>query len=215
MRPGARMDLAALGRGYRTIFSNPNAAICFAAVLVEGTCVMGAFPYVAAFLHELGQESLAIAGLVIAGFAVGGLLYTLSVARLLPRLGVGGMMIGGGALVGLQLAVIGFGPPWQAQFGAFVLMGMGFYMLHGCIQVFASELSETARGTAMSLHSFFFFIGQTTGPLAYGLGLSHLGKIPTLLIAGGTMLALGLVLAAVLRPRPPADAVAGETAGPA
>ncbi|MBI5129791.1 MAG: MFS transporter [Rhodopseudomonas palustris] len=215
LRPGAPMDLAALRRGYRTIFSNPNALICFAAVLVEGTCVMGAFPYVAAFLHELGQESLAIAGLVIAGFAVGGLLYTLTVARLLPRLGVNGMMIGGGALVGLQLAIIAFGPPWQAQAACFIAMGMGFYMLHGCIQVFASELTETARGTAMSLHSFFFFIGQTTGPIAYGFGLAHAGKVPTLLVAGVTMLALGLVLAAVLRPRPPADAAVVEASRPA
>jgi MFS family permease len=168
---------------------------------------MGAFPFVAAFLHELGQESLAVAGLVIAGFAVGGLVYTLTVARLLPRLGVGGMMIGGGALVGLQLAIIAFGPPWQAQALAFVAMGMGFYMLHGCVQVFASELSETARGTAMSLHSFFFFLGQTTGPIAYGFGLAHAGKVPTMLIAAITMLALGLILAVVLRPRPPTDAV--------
>lgn len=210
---GTPMDFAALRRSYRTIFSNPNAAICFAAVLIEGTCVMGTFPYVAAFLHELGQESLAVAGLVIAGFAVGGLLYTLTVGSLLPRLGVNGMMIVGGALVGLQLAIVGFGPPWQAQALAFIAMGMGFYMLHGCIQVFASELTETARGTAMSLHSFFFFIGQTTGPIAYGFGLSHLGKVPTLLIGGATMLALGLVLARILRARPPADAIVPGSAG--
>jgi hypothetical protein len=30
-------------------------------------------------------------------------------------------------------------------------------MMHGCLQVFASELSVEARATAMSLHSFFFF----------------------------------------------------------
>jgi MFS transporter, DHA1 family, inner membrane transport protein len=209
--PGGPMDFAGLRRSYRTIFGNPNAAICFTAVLVEGTCVMGTFPYVAAFLHELGQESLAIAGLVIAGFAVGGLIYTLTVGRLLPRLGVNGMMIAGGALVGLQLAIIAFGPSWQAQAACFVAMGMGFYMLHGCIQVFASELTETARGTAMSLHSFFFFIGQTTGPIAYGFGLSHAGKVPTMLMAAVTMLTLGLVLARILRARPPADAIGVAT----
>ena len=210
IKAGAPMDFAGLRRSYRLSFSNPNAAICFTAVLIEGTCVMGTFPFVAAFLHELGQESLAIAGLVIAGFAVGGLLYTLTVARLLPRLGVNGMMIAGGALVGLQLAIIAFGPPWQAQAVAFVAMGMGFYMLHGCIQVFASELTENARGTAMSLHSFFFFMGQTTGPIAYGFGLGHLGKVPTLLMAGARMVALGFLLARILRARPPADGPVGE-----
>lgn len=203
----AEMDLPALRRGYRTIFSNPNAAICFTAVLIEGTCVMGVFPYVAAFLHEQGEQSLAIAGLVIAGFAIGGLIYTLTVSQLLPRLRTTGMMIGGGLLVALQLAAIMLGPHWQAQMFAFVLMGMGFYMLHGCIQVFASELTETARGTAMSLHSFFFFIGQTTGPIAYGFGLSHLGKTATLTLTALTMATLGIVLARILKPRPPADAM--------
>ena len=47
------------------------------AVFVEGCCVLGLFPFIAAFLFELGETSLSIAGLVIAGFAVGGLFYTL------------------------------------------------------------------------------------------------------------------------------------------
>ena len=53
------------------------------------------------------------------------------------------------------------------QFVAFVVMGIGFYSLHGCIQVEASELSATARGTAMSLHSLFFFLGHAAGPVLY------------------------------------------------
>ncbi len=62
-------------------------------------------------------------------------------------------------------------------------MGWGFYMIHGCLQVFASELSAEARATALSLHSFFFFMGQTVGPIAYGFGIQHAGKMPTLLTA--------------------------------
>ena len=67
------------------------------------------------FLFELGETRLSIAGIVIAGFAVGGLFYTLSVSRLLPRLGVNGMMVSGAVLVASQLAVIAFGPRWQLQ----------------------------------------------------------------------------------------------------
>jgi predicted MFS family arabinose efflux permease len=205
-RKPAQVNLSVLRQGYRTIFANPNAGLCFAAVFVEGCCVLGLFPYVAAFLAELGQGSLAIAGLVIAGFAVGGLFYTMSVARFLPRLGVTGMMIGGAALVGSQLALVAIGPPWQAQLFNFILMGWGFYMLHGCLQVFSSELSESARATALSLHSFFFFMGQTIGPIAYGLGISTLGKVPTLLAAAAMMMTLGLACARFLRQTKPADA---------
>jgi predicted MFS family arabinose efflux permease len=200
-----RTNLTALRHGYRTIFTNPN-AICFAAVFIEGCCVLGLFPYLAAFLFELGETSLSIAGIVIAGFAVGGLFYTLSVSRFLPRLGVNGMMIAGASLVGLQLAVIAFGPGWKFQFLSLVFMGWGFYMIHGCMQVFASELSVEARATALSLHSFFFFMGQTVGPIAYGFGIQNLGKMPTLLAGAVVMVALGIACTRLLRPRRPADA---------
>src|SRR5256885_783947 len=59
-----------------------------------------------------------------------------------------------------------------------------------------------------SLHSFFFFMGQTIGPVAYGLGLGHAGKVPTLLSAAVVMIALGFVCARLLRQRAPADAAA-------
>jgi predicted MFS family arabinose efflux permease len=201
-----KTDLKTLRQGYRTIFANPNTRFCYSAVFVEGCCVFGLFPFIAAFLFDLGEKSLSIAGIVIAGFAVGGLLYTFTVSRMLPRLGVKGMMIAGGSLVALQLGALAFGPGWKLQFASMLLMGWGFYMIHGCLQVFASELSIGARATAMSLHSFFFFMGQTVGPLAYGFGLHHGGKVPTLLASAAIMVVLGLVCARLLRQRAPSDA---------
>ena len=44
------------------------------------------------------------------------------------------------------------------------MFGFGFYLLHGCIQVHVTDLSQTARGAATSLHSTFFFSGQAVGP---------------------------------------------------
>jgi predicted MFS family arabinose efflux permease len=202
-----KTNLSMLKHGYRTIFSNPNAAICYSAVFIEGCCVLGLFPYIAQFLVDLGQPSLSIAGLVIGGFAIGGLVYTLTVSRFLPRLGVKGMMISGATLVGLQLAAVGFGAAWKIQFVNLLFMGWGFYMIHGCLQVFASELSVEARATAMSLHSFFFFMGQTIGPIGYGLGLHHIGKLATLLSAAAVIITLGFVCARLLRQRKPADAI--------
>jgi predicted MFS family arabinose efflux permease len=200
-----RTNLSALRHGYRTIFSNPN-ALCYGAVFIEGCCVLGLFPYLASFLFELGETSLSIAGIVIAGFAVGGLFYTLTVSRFLPRLGVKGMMIAGASLVGLQLAVIAFGPSWKIQAISLLFMGWGFYMIHGCLQVFASELSVEARATALSLHSFFFFMGQTVGPIAYGFGIQKVGKISTLLTSAVIIVALGFACARFLRQTRPADA---------
>jgi predicted MFS family arabinose efflux permease len=199
-------SFGALRHGYRTIFANPNSRICYSAVFIEGCCVLGLFPFIASFLFDLGETSLSIAGIVIAGFAIGGLFYTMTVSRFLPRLGVRGMMISGATLVGLQLIATAFGPTWKLQFLCLLMMGWGFYMIHGCLQVFASELSTEARATALSLHSFFFFMGQTAGPIAYGFGLQHGGKLATLLTAAACMFVLGLVCARWLRQRAPADA---------
>jgi len=202
-----KTSLSTLRHGYRTIFANPN-ALCYAAVFIEGCCVLGLFPYIASFLFELGETRLSIAGIVIAGFAVGGLLYTMTVSRFLPRLGVNGMMITGASLVGLQLAAIAFGPGWQIQTISLLIMGWGFYMIHGCLQVFASELSVEARATALSLHSFFFFMGQTVGPIAYGFGIENFGKVATLLTSAAIIILLGFACARLLRQRRPADAPA-------
>ncbi|MHC1943834.1 MFS transporter [Bradyrhizobium sp. UFLA06-06] len=203
-----RTSLKALRHGYRTIFTNPNARICYSAVFVEGCCVLGLFPFIASFLFELGETSLSIAGIVIAGFAIGGLLYTLTVSRLLPWMGVRGMMVVGATLVAIQLVGVAFGPHWKLQMAGLLVMGLGFYMIHGCLQVFASELSVEARATALSLHSFFFFMGQTVGPIAYGFGLQHAGKTATLVSAAAVMVVLGFICARFLKQTRPADAAA-------
>ena len=123
-----RTNLSALKHGYRTILGNPNARICYSAVFIEGCCVLGLFPFIASFLFDLGETSLSIAGIVIAGFAVGGLFYTLTVSRFLPRLGVKGMMITGATLVGLQLVAVAFGPRWEIQAAEPAVHGLG--LLH-------------------------------------------------------------------------------------
>src|SRR5439155_27074525 len=146
--------LTAMLQRFITIFTTPTARICYAAVFIVRCCVLGLFPFVASFLFDLDETSLSIAGIVIAGFAVSGLFYTMTVSRFLPSLGVKGMMICGASLVGLQLAAVAFGPSWKIQAVSLLVMGWGFYMIHGCLQVFASELSVEARATALALHSF-------------------------------------------------------------
>jgi predicted MFS family arabinose efflux permease len=177
-------------------------------VFVEGCCILGLFPYISSFLFDRGVTSLSIAGLVIACFAVGGLFYTATVSRMLARLGINGMMIYGGIVIAIQLAATAFSPNWQIQALSLLLMGWGFYMLHGSLQIFSTELSQEARASAMSLHAFCFFMGQSVGPIAYGFGLAHAGKMPTLLISAAIVFALGFAAAKLLRPMKPTDAKA-------
>jgi len=51
-------------------------------------------------------------------------------------------------------------------------------------------------------------MGQTVGPIAYGLGIGHIGKLPTLLTAAAIFAVLGIACARLLRQAPPADVAA-------
>ena len=85
-----------------------------------------------------------------------------------------------------------------AIYGAF---GLGFYLLHSCIQVHVTDLSQTARGAAASLHSSSFYIGQAIGPIYYGYSFAHFGTAKPPLVGAAVILVIGLVCARFLRHR--------------
>jgi len=89
---------------------------------------------------------------------------------------------------------------WPIEFANFVLLGFSFYFLHGCLQVYVTELAPGARGTATAGHSFFFFVGQALGPVVYGLALSNgIGIVPVLLLGAVALTATGWICAIRLR----------------
>ncbi|MEA2902823.1 MAG: transporter, family, inner rane transport protein [Alphaproteobacteria bacterium] len=51
-------------------------------------------------------------------------------------------MIAGGGLAAAGLVLATFHLPWYAQVGSFAVLGFGFYLLHGSIQVHVTELSQ-------------------------------------------------------------------------
>jgi predicted MFS family arabinose efflux permease len=197
--PAARLDLTSIPSRYLEILANPRAKYCFFAVFLEGVAVFGLFPFVALLLLAAGEPRASIAGLVIAGFSVGGIVYSLAVTQLTRRWQPRELMIGGGMVAAAAFAAVAFSPAWQVQFVLFVVLGIGFYCLHGCIQVEASELSTTARGTAVSMHSLCFFLGHAAGPVLYSIGFASLGAPPTVLLGGLVALFIGLMCAHYLR----------------
>jgi predicted MFS family arabinose efflux permease len=194
-----RFDLSNLIPNYRAILRNPLAKICFGTVFLEALFMYGCFPYLATMLREAGETRASIAGIVIAGFGIGGALYGALVSRLLPRLGERHMMRFGGGALGFCLIVIALRLYWPLEFMNFALLGFGFYCLHAVVQIYASELAPSARGSAMALHSFFFFLGQAIGPIVYGAGLSTIGINPVLWIGAAVLAATGFICAHWLR----------------
>jgi len=198
---GGGFSLSAMQSGYKSIFSNKLAKFCFGAVFIEGALMYGVFPHLAALFHDMGETRASIPGLVIGGFAIGGVIYSLRVGWLLRVFGETWMMRLGGLLMGLTVAFIALKAPWQADMIDFAILGLAFYMLHGVIQIYASELSPPARGSAMALHSFFYFLGQAAGPAIYTAGFGLAGITP-MLIGAGVVLAINGAIAAHFLRRP-------------
>jgi predicted MFS family arabinose efflux permease len=193
VRPTQKVNLREIPASYRTIFANPLAKYCFGGVLMEGIFLFGIFPYVAQLLHQIGEQRATIAGLVIAGFGVGGILYSLVIPWLLPKLGQSRLMFTGGLLMGLGLIVLAFLPVWPIQVALFALFGLAFYLLHGVIQIYVTELAPSARSSAAAFHSTFFFLGQSIGPIYYRIAMAQIGLAPSLFVGAAMMMATGLV----------------------
>ena len=202
-KPRPKFNLPAVKESYRSIFADPRAKVCFSSVFFEGIFIHGIFPYVAILLLAGGEARASIAGLVIAAFGVGGVIYSLSVPALVARFAEPRLMLIGGALGAAALSLAAMHFPWYAQVAVFALFGFGFYLLHGCIQVHVTDLSPTARGAAASVHSSSFFIGQATGPVLYGFGYSH-GVLELQMVVGAAVIVvIALVCARYLRHRGP------------
>jgi predicted MFS family arabinose efflux permease len=199
--PRPVFNLPAVAANYRGIFADPRAKFCFGSVFFEGIFIHGIFPYVAILLLVSGEARASIAGLVIAAFGFGGVIYSLSVPALVGRFGERRLMLIGGALAAIALSLAALHFPWYTQVGVFALFGFGFYLLHGCIQVHVTDLSTTARGAAASLHSSSFFIGQATGPVLYGIGYAHSSLEPLMFLGAGVIIAIALVCSRFLRHR--------------
>lgn len=182
------------------LLANPVARACYGAVFVEGVLVMGFFPFVAVLLERRGAGGLIEAGFVLGGFGLGGIVYTILVRRILDR--AGGMlnvMRLGGVISGSGYLLFAAAGPWQVEVAGFVLVGLGFYMMHGSLQTQVTEVAPANRATAVSLHSLFFVLGQGVGPLVFTATIALVGGTASAVMAGLVLCGLGITAAAAIQ----------------
>jgi predicted MFS family arabinose efflux permease len=196
-----RLDLGETMRRYAAIFALPAARSLYIAVFIEGALIYGIFPFLAPLFEERGLAGLgggvAEAGLAVAFYALGGFVFAALAPMLLGRMGQARMMVLGGVLSALGLTTLAFAPAAWIAITSCLVLGLGFYMIHSSIQTRVTEVAPKARGTAVALHAFSFFFGQSLGPVVIGLGWATMGPAPALLCS-----AIGiLLLAAWLAPR--------------
>lgn len=194
------LSLAGVLTSYGAVFANPRSKVLYGLVLLEGALIFGLPPFVAAILHERSGVGPSEAGLAIGAMGLGGLVYGLLTRVLVQRVGPAQMMRLGGLAVAIGDFAFIFGGPWWSAIGVFLLIGFGFFLIHGTFQAQATELAPTARGSAMALFACFFFMGHATGPLAMGALLQGFGTSGALAVAGVGIGVLGWIAPTLLPP---------------
>jgi len=197
-RPRRTFSLGEAIGGYKLVFANPRAYVCFGTVLAEGVALWGTTPFIADLMTRSGTGGTREAGFVIGAIGLGGIVYTLALPWLLARLGRAGMMSSGGLLAVAGFLALAFDADWRLVVAGFAITGLGYMMLHNSIQTEAVELAPAARSSAYSMHAFFFFTGQSLGPIILALLLEWYGPRPGLLLNAAIFVVTGIVAARLL-----------------
>jgi predicted MFS family arabinose efflux permease len=183
---------------YAEVFRNPKAPWLYGAVICEGALVFCLFPYMGQLLVERAgsghDAATAQAGLILGAFGIGGILYGLAVRRIIAALGVRRMCIVGSLGVTVVYALLPVLPTWGWHALAMVACGMGYYMLHNSLQIEATELAPTARGSAVALFACGFFVGIGIGPPLFGALVHSAGYTGALIAVAIGVLLLGQVV---------------------
>ena len=186
---------------YAAVLRTPWARTIIVVAFLEFGLMFGAFTYVGADLHLRFGVSFTLVGLFVGAFAIGGLIYSLSVHRLVQRFGQTGLAWLGGALLAGAYVTLAFEPTALLAPLAITAIGLGFYMLHNTLQTNATQMTPEARGTAVSLFSASLYLGQTAGVAAGGVIFDRFTAVPVFMGAAVLLLALGLWFSRQLKRR--------------
>ncbi|MFO1414915.1 MAG: MFS transporter [Burkholderiales bacterium] len=157
---------------------------------IEGALGFGTLAFVPSVLHDRFALSLNAGGAVVALFAVGGLVYSQVAPGLLRRHGPRRVLLASVALMSLGFALLAVMPHWSVALVACGVGGIGFYGFHNVLQFTATQLSHTARGTAVSLFACSLFAGQSAGVTATAAALARWSPA---VVYGATAAALGVL----------------------
>lgn len=186
---------------YRLVLGSAHGRFILVTICVEAIATFGVMTFIPAYLHQRFGISLFHAGLVVAGVGLGGLGYTLFARRWVQALGQVRLARTGGLLLGLSFLLLGLGNGWGWAVLACVVLGLGFYQLHNTLQTLATQIAPAARGTALSLFAFCFFLGQAGGAALGALAVDHLGAQWLFLASALILPSTGLILARHIKAR--------------
>ena len=183
--PGARLG---------ALLRRPAVRLTLTAVGVEGLATYASFTYVSAMLHGRFALGTAMIGLLIGLFGVGGIVFVLTVRRLIRRLKESRRAVLGGTLLGVGFMALTLVRSLFIAGSAIFALGLGFFMLHNVLQVRATHMAPDAPGTAISLFAASFFLAQAVGVMIGGWTFDHLGASTSCYSSAALLAGLGLAV---------------------
>jgi predicted MFS family arabinose efflux permease len=179
---------------YRSLWSKMAMRWLFAVGTAETLFFFGGYAFLGAFLKARFDVSYTSVGLILAGYGLGGLLYSSTARALIRLLGERGLVAAGGVLGGAMFIAVVLVPYLAFTLPCTIGLGAAFYLLHNTIQLKATEVAPEARGTAVALYATAWALGQAIGIAAIGLAVAAFGYAPAIMACGLAFAALGLWL---------------------
>ncbi len=191
LHKGEGHALARMISEFRKVLALAWARKVLGTVLAEGALVYGALAFVPTHLHTVHHTSLAVAGMLVMLFGLGGFLFALRSRALVKRLGEVGLVRYGSLSMAAAIVVIGYSPFWWTAIPACFVFGLGFYMMHNTLQINATQMAPERRGAAVAAFASCFFLGQSAGVAVGGALLTSIGTAHLLAIAGVGVVLVG------------------------
>jgi YNFM family putative membrane transporter len=183
---------------YRGLWARTAMRWLLAVGIAETFFFFGAFAFLGAFLKARFDPSFTTLGLVLAGFGLGGLLFSFTARAFIRRLGERGMVLAGGILGAALFVAVVAAPALSWTLPCTVGLGFAFYLIHNTIQAKATEVAPDARGSAVALYATGWALGQALGVAAIGLLVAAAGYAAAIIACGVGFGVLGLWLRANL-----------------
>ena len=178
---------------HRELLSRPAMRWLAGIGVAETFLFFGAYVFLSGYFKLRFDLSFTMIGLILAGYGVGGLLYSSTARWLVPR-GERGLVAAGGALGCALFVLVVLVPHWAYAIPCTIGLGLAFYLIHNTVQTRATEVAPDARGSAVALYASAWATGQALGVAAMGLAVSVFGYAPMIAVFGLGFGALGLWL---------------------
>ena len=195
-RNDAPLHAGHLARRYWALLGERGPRAILLMIFFEGFLFFGAFPYTGTYLRHDFNLDYATIGVMLGGFGVGGMGYSLFAGWFVPTFGERGLLRLGGGLLAGGFAGLAATTAWWMAIPLVVILGLGLFMVHNTLQTNATQMAPDARGLAVSAFAFCLFTGQAAGVAVMGIGIDRVGHEAVFAATGLAMLAFTWLFAA-------------------